>query len=107
MKQQQALSPAAIERNASCDGIRRWLEVFARSDRRGEVGAIKAALAASAVSDDELIQLGRAERERRDALQRANQPLAAASAASTPSVDASAPDAEMPTIASTAPETRQ
>ena len=87
----QALEEA---RTGSCDGIRRWLDALARSDRQGEIGVLKAALAASAVSDDELLRLGRAERERREAvLARADE---AAKAASAPKSDADSAAAPSP-----------
>ena len=84
MQQLNSLTSAAGEGGSGgCVGIRNLIDVVARGS---EVVAVKAALAASAAGDDELLRLGQAERERSDLTrQRPNDPNAAATVTSMPS----------------------
>lgn len=106
VKHQDALLPAVDDRIASCAGMRRWLEVVAHAARPGAAGTVNLRASAPAIPEDELIRLGRAERERRDALERARPAVAAASAASMPSSEADADIGEMPTVAAFSSEQR-
>jgi hypothetical protein len=63
---EEAVWNNAGKNTATCDGLRNFLAHASSGGRGGEVGALQVALAARAVSDEELVRLGRAERERRE-----------------------------------------